>query len=85
MQVAITLSDADLDWRWRRSLPLVTYLLSSYTTTGLRGLTLGAHTLTFDLAESLVGESVGEREKRETLLDDFTTQKNTCMRCNMGK
>lgn len=40
---------------------LATYLLLSYTTNGLRGKT---HTLTLDLAESLVGESVGNREKR---------------------
>lgn len=49
------------------------------------GFTLGTNTLTFDLAESLVGESVGEREKTGDMLEDFTTHRNTSMRCKMGK
>lgn len=81
----MSLFDADLDWRWRRSFLLVTYLLSCYTTRGLGGFTLGTNTLTFDLAESLVGESVGEREKTGDMLEDFTTHRNTSMRCKMGK
>lgn len=81
----ITLFDADLNWRWRGSLLLVTYLLSSYATSGLRGFTPGAHTLTFDLAESLVGESVGQKREERGTLADFSTHMNTLMRCIMGK
>lgn len=42
-------------------------------------------TLTLDLAESLVGESVGKKREERDMLDDLTTQVNTSRRCNMGK
>lgn len=71
-ETTLYLFTAGLDRRQRRTFRLVTYLLSSYSTRGLTHTHTQLQALTFDLAESLVGESVGKRGERDKL-DRVTT------------